>query len=62
MEQIEGVDYSEMFPTFKGNTAVMIAETANAPAKLIQGFRKKDAFQLLSLLIYKKRSTLEITT
>lgn len=40
MEQIEGVDYSEMFPTFKGNSAIMIAETANAPAKLIKGFRK----------------------
>ena len=42
MEQIEGVDYSEMFPTFKGNSALMIAETANGPAKLIQGFRKKE--------------------
>lgn len=42
MEQMEGdVDYSEMFPSFKGNTALMVAETANAPAKLIQGFRKK---------------------
>jgi len=41
MEQIDGVDYSEMFPSFKGNTALMISETANAPAKLIQGFRKK---------------------
>ncbi|AQX03998.1 50S ribosomal protein L10 [Elizabethkingia meningoseptica] len=40
MEQIEGVDYSEMFETFKGNSTLMIAETANAPAKLIQGFRK----------------------
>ncbi len=43
MEQIEGVDFSEMFPSFKGNSAVMIAETANAPAKLIQNFRKKEA-------------------
>ncbi|SEM17856.1 large subunit ribosomal protein L10 [Chryseobacterium taichungense] len=42
MEQMEGVDYSEMFPTFKGNSAILIAETANAPAKLIQGFRKKE--------------------
>lgn len=47
MEQIDGVDYSEMYPTFKGNTAVMIADTANAPAKLIQGFRKKDAIPAL---------------
>lgn len=43
MEQLEGVDYSEMFPTFKGNTALLISETANAPAKLIKDFRKKEA-------------------
>jgi len=42
MEQIEGVDYSEMFVSFKGNSALMISETANAPAKLIQNFRKKE--------------------
>ncbi|WP_313598871.1 50S ribosomal protein L10 [Epilithonimonas vandammei] len=42
MEQIEGVDYSEMFQSFKGNSAIMIAETANAPAKLIKDFRKKE--------------------
>lgn len=42
MEQIEGVDYSEMFETFKGNSALMISETANGPAKLIKGFRKKE--------------------
>ncbi len=42
MEQIDGVDFSEMFQTFKGNSAVMIAETANAPAKLIKDFRKKE--------------------
>jgi large subunit ribosomal protein L10 len=42
MEQIDGVDFSEMFETFKGNSALMIADTANAPAKLIKDFRKKD--------------------
>lgn len=42
MEQIEGVDFSEMYQSFKGNSALMIAETANAPAKLIKDFRKKD--------------------
>lgn len=42
MEQIEGVDYSEMFTTFKGNSAILISETANAPAKLIKDFRKKE--------------------
>lgn len=47
MEQIEGVDYSEMFPTFKGNSALMISETANAPAKLIKDFRKKEEIPAL---------------
>lgn len=42
MEQIDGLNFSEMFETFKGNSALMIAETANAPAKLIKDFRKKD--------------------
>ncbi len=42
MEQIDGVDFSEMFDTFKGNSALMIADTANAPAKLIKDFRKKE--------------------
>ena len=42
MEQIDGVDFSEMFQTFKGNSELMIAETANAPAKLIKDFRKKE--------------------
>ena len=42
MEQIEDVDFSEMYGTFKGNSALMISETANAPAKLIKDFRKKD--------------------
>lgn len=42
MEQIEGVDYSEMFQTFKGNSALMVSETANGPAKLIKDFRKKE--------------------
>lgn len=42
MEQIEGTNFSEMYTSFKGNSALMIAETANAPAKLIQNFRKKE--------------------
>ena len=47
MEQVEGVDYSEMFSTFKGNSALMVAEVANAPAKLIKNFRKNGEFPAL---------------
>lgn len=42
MEQMEGVDFSEMYESFKGNSALLISETANAPAKLIKEFRKKE--------------------
>lgn len=41
MKQMD-VDFSEMFVSFKGNSALMISETANAPAKLIKDFRKKE--------------------
>lgn len=40
MEQINEINYSEIFGTFKGNSALMISDTANAPAKLIKNFRK----------------------
>lgn len=41
MERIEGKDYSELFPTLVGQTAILFAEKGNTPAKLIKDFRKK---------------------
>lgn len=41
MEQLD-VDFSEMYGSFKGNSVLMLSETANAPAKLIKDFRKKE--------------------
>lgn len=41
MERIESKDYSALFPTLKGQTALLFAEKGNAPAKLIQSLRKK---------------------
>lgn len=41
MERIEDKDYSELYDSLKGNTAVMVAEKGNAPAKVIKAFRKK---------------------
>ena len=34
-------DFGELPETLKGNTSLMIAETGNAPAKVIKEFRKK---------------------
>ncbi len=34
-------DFGDLSSVLKGNTSVMIADTANAPAKIIKEFRKK---------------------
>ena len=34
-----GIDYSELFPVIKGETAIMLSTTNNAPAKLIKDYR-----------------------
>ena len=40
MDSVEGTDYSELYSVLKGNTAVMLADVANAPARLIQDFTR----------------------
>lgn len=40
-------DFGELSSVLKGNTSIMISETANAPAKLIKKFRKKSDKPLL---------------
>jgi len=45
LAKIEG-DFSEMLPTLKGSSAIMICETTSTPAKLMKDFRRdsgKDA-------------------
>lgn len=41
MERSEDKDFSGLLDTIKGNTAMMIAQKGNAPAKIIETFRKK---------------------
>ena len=40
-------DYGDLSSTLQGNTSIMIADTANAPAKIIKEFRKKGKKPLL---------------
>ena len=40
MQQMDK-EYNELFEVLKGQTAVMLCETGNAPAKLIKNFRQK---------------------
>lgn len=41
LEQASDSRLAELVPALKGNTALMMSETANAPAKVIKDFRKK---------------------
>ena len=41
-EQVKDRDYSEFYDLLKGPTALMICDAANAPAKVIKDFRKKN--------------------
>ena len=42
MERVEGKNYGELRDLLKGSTSIMISQEANAPARLIQEFRKKN--------------------
>jgi len=41
MQNVESNNYSDLPSVLKGNTAILIAENGNAPAKLIKEFRKR---------------------
>ncbi|MBK6776380.1 MAG: 50S ribosomal protein L10 [Flavobacteriales bacterium] len=41
LERVEGKDYSELYPTLVGQTALLFAQKGNAPAKVISDFRRK---------------------
>jgi large subunit ribosomal protein L10 len=47
MERVEGRNYGQLPEVLAGPTSVMFAEVGNAPAKLIQEFRKKNDKPLL---------------
>lgn len=40
-------DFEELYGTLKGNTSLMVAETGNAPAKVIKEFRKNSERPIL---------------
>ncbi len=40
-------NFDELYPILKGNTSLMVSKTANAPARLIQEFRKKQGKPIL---------------
>jgi len=47
MDRVEGKNYGELTTLLKGSTSIMISQEANAPARLIQEFRKKNQKPIL---------------
>lgn len=47
LEKVEGREYGEIKDVLAGPTAIMFSEVGNAPAKLIEEFRKKNDKPLL---------------
>jgi large subunit ribosomal protein L10 len=43
IERANDSKLAELIPALKGETALMFTDTANAPAKIIKDFRKKDS-------------------
>lgn len=48
MEQLD-TDYSEMYPALHGNSAIMLSETGNVPARIIKDFRIKSPIPALKV-------------
>ena len=46
LDKLEG-DYEELYQVLKGNSAIMMSETNNLPAKVIKEFRKKSERPIL---------------
>ena len=41
MDETEGTDYSELYEVLSGQTALLLGNVGNEPAKLLKDFRKK---------------------
>jgi len=55
LEKIDG-DYTILNDVLKGNTSIMLAEAANAPAKLIKEFRKKSDKPILKAAYFDQEA------
>ncbi len=58
LEKSEDENYTPIFDILKGNTSIMFADTANAPAKLIKEFRKKNDKPILKAAYFDQETYL----
>ena len=56
MEASEGTDFSELYEVLSGQTALLIGNVGNAPAKILKEFRKKSDMPMLKAA-YVEEST-----
>ena len=56
MEASEGTDFSELYEVLSGQTALLVGNVGNAPAKILKEFRKKAAIPTLKAA-YVEEST-----
>ena len=47
MERTEGRDYAELYDVLKGQTALLVGDIGNAPARVLKEFRKKHDMPIL---------------
>ena len=56
MEASEGTDFSELYEVLSGQTALLVGNVGNAPAKILKEFRKKSDMPILKAA-YVEEST-----
>ena len=56
MESSEGTDFSELYEVLSGQTALLVGNVGNAPAKILKEFRKKSDMPTLKAA-YVEEST-----
>ena len=56
MEAAEGTDFSELYEVLTGQTALLVGNVGNAPAKILKEFRKKSDMPTLKAA-YVEQST-----
>ena len=56
MEAAEGTDFSELYEVLSGQTALLVGNVGNAPAKILKEFRKKSNMPTLKAA-YVEEST-----
>jgi large subunit ribosomal protein L10 len=56
MDETEGTDYSDLYEVLTGQTALLLGNVGNEPAKLLKDFRKKHSIPVLKAAYVEEAS------